>query len=88
MKVLTTIEERDNEGLLALIGKRVTFFCLNYSYTGTLVGVNDKDVKLADAAVVYETGAFTDKAWKDAQKLPKEWYLRTATIESYGELKE
>ena len=28
------------EGLEKLLGKKVTLFCLNYIYTGTLVGVN------------------------------------------------
>lgn len=82
MKVLVT--EKENEGLLALLGKKVTFFCLNYIYHGELEGVNDTCVKLKDAFIVYETGAFTDKGFKDAQKLADTWYLATATIESYG----
>lgn len=87
MKVLKTIEEVKEEGLLALIGQRVTLFCAVYIYTGELVGVNDSCVKLKDAAIVYETGSFSDKAWKDAQKLPNDWYVQTGLIESFGVLK-
>lgn len=81
------IEEVENEGLIKLMGERVTFFCLNYIYTGKLIGVNDQFVQLEDAAIVYETGAFTDKDWKDAQKLPKPVYIMLATVESFSVLK-
>lgn len=77
------IEEVEGEGLVRLIGQRVTLFCLNYIYTGKLVGVNTDDVLLHDAAIVYETGAFTASAWKDAQALPNAVYVRTSAIESY-----
>lgn len=33
------IQEVEGEGLIALLGKRVTLFCMNYIYTGDLVGV-------------------------------------------------
>ena len=60
---------------------------MNYIYTGTLTGVNETCVLLTDAAIVYETGSFTEKNWKDAQKLPHDWYVQTASIESFGKLK-
>ena len=85
MKVL--VNEVENEGLVALMGKRVTLFCGVYIYTGKLVGVNDTCVKLEDAGIVYETGPFSDRKWKDCQTLPKEWYVTTQSIESFGELK-
>ena len=85
MKVL--VNEVENEGLVALMGKRVTLFCGVYIYTGKLVGVNDTCVKLEDAGIVYETGPFSDKKWKDCQSLPKDWYVTTQSIESFGELK-
>lgn len=85
MKVLVT--EKEGEGLEALMGQRVTLFCMNYIYTGKLIGVNQTCVKLSGAAVVYETGALTDKAWKDAQSLPQDWYVSTSAIESFGILK-
>ncbi len=88
MKVITRIEENDQEGFMALIGQRITVFCAVYIYTGDLVGVNETCIKLKDAAIVYETGAFTDKVWKDAQKLPGVFfYVQTAMVESFGVVK-
>lgn len=88
MKILTNITEVDNEGLLSLIGKNITVFCSVYIYTGQLIGVNKDDIKLVGARLVYETGAFTDNKFKDAQEINKgkPWYVRTQAIESYGEL--
>ena len=79
--------EESGEGLVKLMGERVTLFCFNYIYTGKLIGVNENYVLLADAAVVYETGEFTSKNWKDAQKLPGDWYVMTSAIEGFGLLK-
>ena len=70
-----------------LMGQRITLFCMNYIYTGKLVGVSATCVKLSDPAIVYETGAFCDKAWKDAQALPNDLYVSTAAIESFGVVK-
>ncbi len=81
------VEEIEGEGLEKLLGQRVTLFCANYIYTGKLVGVNDTCVLLSDAAIVYETGSFADKQWKDAQVLPHEWYVGRSFIESFGLLK-
>ena len=85
MKVM--VKEVENEGLEALMGQRVTLFCGVYIYTGKLVGVNATCVKLEDAGIVYETGPFSDKVWKDCQSLPHEWYVTTQSIESFGVLK-
>lgn len=81
------VVEDKSEGLLKLLGERVTLFCMNYIYTGTLTGVNDSCVLLSNAAIVYETGPLTDQTWKDAQALPHDWYVQTAAIESFGVLK-
>ena len=82
------VEETEGEGLDALLGKTVTIFCAVYIYTGKLVGVNDKCVKLEGPSVVYQTGSFGDSDWADAQKLPHPfWYVATGMIESFGELK-
>ena len=83
----TKVIEVENEGLLALLGQRVTIFCNVYIYTGKLVGVNHDCVKLEDALIVYDTGEFTTKTWSDAQPLPHEWYVSTKLIESFGLLK-
>ena len=81
------VNEVQGEGLEKLLGERVTLFCMNYIYTGVLTGVNDLCVLLTDAAIVYETGAFTEKNWKDVQNLPHDWYVSIASIESFGKLK-
>jgi hypothetical protein len=87
MKKIVNVTEVSGEGLIGLLGERITLFCLNYIYTGKLAGVNESCVLLEDAAIVYETGGLTDKAWKDAQKLPGNWYVQIGSIESFGVLK-
>ena len=79
--------EVESEGLLALLGKTITLFCANYIYTGKLVGVNNSCVKLSSAKIVYETGAFTEKEWSDAQALPNDLYVQLGLIESFTILK-
>ena len=81
------IEIVDGEGLEKLIGQRITVFCSNYIYTGNLVGVNQDDILLENPGIVYETGPFDEKKWKDMQSLPSPWYIRVTSIESYGVLK-
>ena len=80
------IEDKD-DGLLSLLGENVTFLCMNYFYTGKLVGVNETCVKLEDPKIVYETGEWSTKSWKDAQSLPGDIYVQIAAIEAYGVLK-
>ena len=85
MKQTATVIEVDDEGLEALLNENVMLFGLNYIYAGKLVGVNSTFVKLENAKIVYETGPFTDKGYKDAQSLPgAAWYVQTSAIESYG----
>lgn len=82
------VEEVEGEGLVKLLGQRVTLFCMNYFYSGVLKGVNTEDVLLEDAQIVYDTGPFDKKDWATAEKLPsKQWYVRISAIESYGVLK-
>ena len=87
MKKLVKVQEIEGEGLEGLMGERVTLYCQIYIYTGKLVGVNDHFVLLEDAAVVYETGPYNTQDWKDAQKLPGDWYVMKNAIESFGILK-
>jgi hypothetical protein len=87
MKKLVAVTEVEGEGLEGLLGERVTLFCVNYIYTGDLVGVNPKFVKLENASIVYETGPLCDEKWKDAQALPKSVYVMTHAIESFMILK-
>lgn len=85
MKKIVTVTEVEGEGLIALMGKRVLIFCMNYIYTGTLAGVNTTCVLLEDAAIVYETGDFGKTSFGDAQRLPTPVYIQTAAIESFSE---
>lgn len=85
MKKLVNVVEIEGEGLESLMGEQVMLFCINYIYSGKLTGVNASFVQLEGAKIVYETGPFTDKTYKDAQSLPGEaWYVQTGAIESFG----
>ena len=81
------IQETENEGLMGLMGRRITCYCARYIYTGDLAGVNDTCVKLANPAIVYETGSYDNTEWSDAQKLPNDFYIKLDAIESFGVLK-
>ena len=82
------VEETEIAGLEALLGEQVLLMCANYFYTGKLVGVNTSCVELSKPSIVYQTGEWTDKTYKDAQKLHVEtWYVSTSAIESYGRSK-
>jgi hypothetical protein len=80
------IQEVENEGMVSLLGKKVMLMCMNYIYHGTLVGVNDTCVLLKNPSIVYETGAWLDTKWKDAQALPGKLYVQVSAIESFGEV--
>jgi hypothetical protein len=79
--------ETAGDGMESHLEEKVTLFCINYIYTGVLSGVNDADVELIDAKIVYETGELNSGEWKDAQLLPSPWNVRTAAIESWGKAK-
>lgn len=88
MKVLKEVVDVSGEGLESLLGKKITLFCMNYIYTGKLIGVNLTCVKLEDPAIVYSTGDFKDKDYSDSQPLHvKIFYIQTNSIESFGVLK-
>ena len=87
MKKLVNVTEVDGEGLIGLMGEVVTLFCMNYIYTGKLTGLNETCVCLESPKIVYETGAFSEKNWKDAQALPNKLYVQTAAIEAFGIVK-
>ena len=80
------VEEVVGEGLESLLGQRIIVWCMNYNYAGKLIGVNDTDILLTDASVVYETGELCANELKDAQALPNDLYLRTDKIECYYRL--
>jgi len=81
------VEEISGEGLEKLLGETVTLFCCRYIYSGKLMGVDDKNVLLEDAGIVYETGELTTPDWLDRQALPGSWYVARQSIESFGILK-
>ena len=83
MKKIINVVEVEGEGLQALMGEKVILFCMNYFYAGTLVGVNTDCVLLEDAGIVYETGNFDDKSWKDFQKIGSV-YVRIPSIEAFA----
>ena len=74
-------------GLKAFLGQTLTFFAMNYIYTGKLTAVNAAYVELTDPSIVYETGAFTEKNWKDAQALPNKLYVQLSAVEAFGVVK-
>ena len=84
MKKIVEVTEVKGEGMVSLLGERVILFCLNYISTGVLRGVNDTCVLLYDAAIVFETGAFNEKDFKDAQKLGHPHYVNFSAIESFA----
>ena len=87
MKVAVQVTEVEKEGFLALLGETITCFCAVYIYTGTLIGVNDTCIKLRNPKIVYETGNFDSKNWKDAQSLPHELYIQVGMVEAFGIVK-
>jgi hypothetical protein len=85
MKVAVQLTEVEREGLLALVGKNVLVMCINYFYTGELIGVNDTCIKIKNCHQVFETGPHKDAEFKDAQWIADNWYIQTSAIESFGE---
>ncbi len=77
--------EDEQEGLMALLGKRVLLMTAGYFYEGELIGVNDTCVKLKNPSIIYSTGAWSDSSYSDSQKLHTDiWYIQTGLIESFG----
>ena len=88
MKKLLQVIETGETALESLMGKKVTFFCLNYIYTGELIGINGDSVLLKDPAIVFETGKFSESSYKDVQSLGvEEFFIAKGCIESFGVLK-
>ena len=76
-------EEVQGEGLESLLGEYVEVLCYRYIYHGKLTGVNDKDILITDASIVFETGPYDKKEYEDIQKLGRDVYVRIDAIESY-----
>ena len=87
MKKIVEIDMK--EGLEKLLGQNITIFCMNYFYSGKLIGVNETCVLLENPSIVYETGAFSSNKWADCQSLHTDnWYVQISAIESFGVLKK
>jgi hypothetical protein len=70
-----------------LHGKLVVLMCANYIYTGTLDVVSVDHIAIDDPSIVYETGEWAAKEWKDVQALPtKRIYIERTAVESMFEL--
>ena len=88
MKKVVSVTEVSGEGLEAFLGEKVLLMCTNYFYTGVLTGVNEEYVLLESPAIVYETGEWSAKSYKDAQPLGiDKWYVIKSAIESFGAAK-
>ena len=82
------VEENENEGLEKLLGETVTLFCSNYFYNGELIGVNSTCALLKDPKIIYETGKWDDKEWKNLQSMNMEnLYIQKSSIEAFGKTK-
>jgi hypothetical protein len=78
------IEDVEGEGLMALLGENVLIFCMRYNYSGKLTGVNDTDILLEDAQIVFDTGDLSDANWTTAETpINSTLRVRTSAIESY-----
>ena len=84
MKQLKEVIEVENEGLISLLNENILVMCGNYFYYGKLIGVNDTCIKIEKCHQVFETGAFTDKTFKDKQFIAEVWYVQLNSIESFG----
>ena len=83
MKKVVKVAEISGEGLEGLLDEQVILLCANYFYAGRLVGINETCVRLDEAKLVYETGPWSDKQWKDAQPLGDGHYVMISAIESF-----
>lgn len=69
------------------IGKRPTFYAMNYIYTGDVVAVEGGSIKLANALLIYNTGSHETLDWDKAEKMPHGWSVSIQSIESHGVFK-
>lgn len=84
MKKLAKVVEVEGDHLVGALGQKVLIFGVRYNYSGVMVEVNDKFLKLTEAVIVFDTGDFASKNWAVAET-PKssEIYVSIAAIESW-----
>jgi hypothetical protein len=83
MNVMTQSTNGDCE-FLRYIGKRPTFYAMNYIYTGTVVEVVGGSILLDNALIIYDTGSHTSPDWDKAEPMPNGWAVCIQAIESHG----
>ena len=87
INVKRIIETKNDGGFDAMLGEKIVLMCGVYIYTGMLVGVNEDHLELKDPLLVYETGAWNEEVWGDAQPLLSPWRVMIQSIESWGAAK-
>jgi len=60
----------DINDLEALVGKEIYVCCTSYAYGGKLAAIKGNLLVIEEPSIVYETGSWKDKEWRDAQRLP------------------
>jgi len=78
------VEEVQGEGLESLLGENVEVLCFKYIYHGKLSGVNEKDILITDASIIFDTGPYDKEGYADIEKLNRDVYVRIDSIESYS----
>jgi len=81
------VETAEESGFEAMLGEKISVWCGIYIYTGQLTGVNEDQIELTNAYIIYETGDLASGPWKDAQSLPGIWRIMKRGIESWGKAK-
>jgi hypothetical protein len=82
------IEDHDSNGFDILLGEQVIVLCVNYIYTGKLTGNNTDTIELTTPSIVYETGEWSTKTYKDSQRLHCDILnIQKSAIESFGKSK-
>jgi hypothetical protein len=82
------VQEIENEGFEKLLGEKILVMCVNYFYTGKLIGVNESCILIENPSIVYETGKWGDGEYKDDQTMHiDELYIQISSIESFGKSK-
>jgi hypothetical protein len=86
---ISSIVDDNDAGYIEYLGKICYIQCSSYSYTGEVTGVNSTFIQVSNPSIVYETGPWNNKDWKDCQKLPTDKVtLNIAHIEAIFEVKK
>ena len=91
-RYMTVTYEAERDELVEAVrqlppGTRFWFFGINYIYEGVPISVTNRQVRLAQPHIVYETGPLTTGPLKDAQALPEPFVVERHYVESWGRSK-